>query len=107
MFYEPGGDPVNGPWSDIFGIVAGGPDGLNLAFSSDVDNIPFFYGGLPNMLVVEEPPGPYDMTMYLHPDLRAAGYHATFASTEVPIPASCLLFLSGLIGMVAIKRQFA
>jgi hypothetical protein len=111
MFYEQGGNPTDGPWSDIFGIATGGPDDLNLAFASDVDNVPFPYASLAEdaYAIVEENPGvPYDMTMYLSPDLREAGYTATFVSDAnvVPEPSTFLLLGAGFVGVGLFRRRF-
>ena len=97
---------VGGVAIDIFGIAAGGPDGLDLAFAPGataqtyaVQN-PVVYTGLP-----------IDMTMYLDPTLRREGYTAFFTATGdfqlgVPEPATWALMIGGFgLAGAALRRR--
>jgi len=72
----------DGSISDIFGVIS---DGTNffLAFSSDgEDGSPPQWPDDPQIFIQEDPINGHDATMYLSPDLRAAGYMLTFFSDD-------------------------
>ena len=100
VFYMRGGNPITGPFSDVFGMTTDSSNQLLLAFTSDSDIMSSPYGNV-GTLKVAEPIGPYDGTMYLDPSMRASGYHLWFESdfAEVPEPGSITLLLgSGIAG---------
>jgi hypothetical protein len=96
--------PLAGQYSDIFGIA--NIDSENyLAFSSDTETMPIEFGTFP--ITLPENQLTYDATMYLNPDLQAAGYTAEFWSdSEVPVPGTLLLLSSGLAGLAGLRRKF-
>jgi hypothetical protein len=90
--------------SDIFGISVGPGSRLLLSFASDLEGIPIPFGvGLNNPVFAEVPPGFYDATQYLNPDLQANGFHAVFYSDgEVPEPSSLVLLVCSALASVGV-----
>lgn len=96
---EPGVNPLQG-YSDIFGIATGGPDGMDLAFSSNDDNSLVNFGQFPRTF--PEGNGVFDATMYLSPQLQAQGFTAIFESSSgdsVPEPGTLTLLALGAAGL--------
>lgn len=92
----------NGLNSDIFGVYTLDAVSYYLAFASDSETQGVNYGTYP--LTFPEGNGVWDATMYLDPQLQAAGYTATFISDVepppgVPEPATLLLMGTGLLGL--------
>jgi hypothetical protein len=106
--FEQGGNPTDGPWSDVFGVVdLGGDTNIVLAFASDIEKVPFPSPISGNFL--EEQPGvPYNLTGFLSLDFQRLGYTATFVSDAdpVPEPSTFLLLGAGLAGVGLMRRRF-
>ena len=114
---EPGVSPCDSSTpltslSDIVGVIQatiGGRTFSFLGFTSDAENglapgaeVPF--GGFGNNFTVE-PVGPIDVTMYLNPTLRSAGWTATFQSEFVPEPGTMVLVGSGFLVLAGVIRK--
>jgi hypothetical protein len=101
-------------FSDIVGVIQatiGGHTFSFIGFASDGENgiVPgteAAFGGLGDHFMVE-PSGPIDVTMYLNPTLRSAGWTATFQSDVevIPEPSSLLLLGTGLLGIAGLVRR--
>jgi hypothetical protein len=107
-------EPGQPNWiSDIFGVID--IAGIKyLAFSSDSETFDASgaasqYGGISQSLT--ETAGAYNMTMYLAPNLRAAGWTAEFSSdVEATVPdagATASLLGLGLLGLGGLRRKLA
>jgi hypothetical protein len=106
--YEDAANPND--LSDIFGIASGVPGcldgrGLCLAFSSDIDGIPFAFGPFPDNRF--EASGVFDATRFLEERLIAQGFTAEFRSdvVTVPEPASASLIALGLMALAAWRKK--
>jgi hypothetical protein len=92
------GAPVNvaeagGTFSDIFGVASISQEVLG--FTSDTETAPPAFAPV-GSIVESEQNGPLSATIYLAPDLRIAGWTATFQSDpEIPEPATLTLVASG------------
>jgi len=72
----------DGSISDIFGVISDGTNAF-LAFASDgEDGSPPQWPDDPQIFIQEDPINGHDATMYLSPDLQAAGYMLTFFSDD-------------------------
>jgi hypothetical protein len=104
LVYEPDGTTV----SDVFGVMDIGSmfnSILVLGFTSDplpIPSVPWAYFGYYNpfaSVVVEGPDGCLaDATKYLPPDLRAAGWTATFSSDGDAVPEPATLIVWSVLG---------
>jgi hypothetical protein len=98
-------EPKTGLDSDIVGICTCGGDGvLALGFASDSETTPVSFGGFPD---TRPEAGPVDVTKFLSPDLRDAGFKAIFTSDGdgVPEPATWAMMLVGFAGLGSVLRQ--
>jgi hypothetical protein len=103
---EPGVSTGRG-FSDIVGISAGGPDGLDLAFASDNEAMLVNFGAFPRNVIEH---GPLNVSYLLDSGLANQGYTLVFTSDAVPEPAAWTFMLTGFGGLglaIRARRRFA
>lgn len=117
LVFEPDGVTL----SDIFGVdcftndpTTGACTSGALAYLSKINGLPLDLAALGDtsnfFKVTEIAGGPgtvFDMTYYLAPSLRDAGYTARFLSANdaVPEPSTLALFGAGFAGVIAMRRR--
>ena len=105
---EPGGDSVNGPFSDIFGIGSPNPTASNpdfcLGFQSDGDPGGSLDTAGITIFLPEVDGASYDASRYLAPNLLTLGYTATFEVGNIPEPGSLALLGLGTLALSAYRR---
>ena len=99
--------PGFGAVSDVVGIVF--VDGnLFLGFKSDSDSgVPVTFGTGSPVFIPELPHGTVDVTRYLTPQMRTAGFTAFFRSdvAETPEPATLALLGFGLATILVARKR--
>jgi len=93
--------------SDVAGVVFVGGDYF-LGFKSDSDTgVPPITFGTGKPTYMNEPDARVDVTKFLDPGLRNAGYTAYFRSdvADVPEPATVVLLGAGLFVAVAVRKR--
>jgi len=101
---EPGGNPTNGPFSDIFGIFSDLTSNFFLGFQSDGDPGVQFGPDGAAIFLTEVDGASYDATRYLAPNLLTLGYTATFEVGNIPEPGSLALLGLGTLALSAYRR---